>query len=75
MKERTVMRWIHLVSSVAIGTFVYSPWRDYSVFVSGMQLFILPVVTLSGIWMWKGNELQRLLTSLQNRLIAAPIDK
>ena len=22
MKERTVMRWIHLVSSVAIGTFV-----------------------------------------------------
>jgi hypothetical protein len=75
MNKRTAMRGIHLVSSVAIGTFVYSPWRDYSVFVSGMQLFILPVVTLSGIWMWKGNELQRLLTSLQNRLIAAPIDK
>ena len=62
MKERTVMRWIHLVSSVAIGTFVYSPWRDNLVFVSGMQLFILPVLTLSGIWMWKGNQLQRLLT-------------
>lgn len=74
MKERTLMRWIHLIGSMALGMFVYSPWRNYPLFVLTMQVLIVPVLTFSGLWMWKGHQLKKLFASLQKRLIPSSID-
>lgn len=63
MRERNLMRSIHLVSSAAIGTFVYSPWRNEPLFLLSMRVFIIPVLTLTGIWMWQGHRLKKLIRS------------
>ena len=49
------MRWIHLLGAVTIGIYVYSPWQTIGWFTLLMQLIILPGLTLTGLWMWKGH--------------------
>ncbi|CAA9585868.1 MAG: hypothetical protein AVDCRST_MAG86-3751 [uncultured Truepera sp.] len=50
---RVWSRWIHLIGAWLIGAFVYSPGRDEAWFVLVMQLGVIPVLTLTGIAMWK----------------------
>lgn len=71
MHERNLMRWIHLVSSVAIGTFIYSPWRNEATFLLSMQVFVIPILTLTGLWMWHGHRLKKLIRSAQQKLEAS----
>lgn len=56
---RTLMRWIHLFGAAAIGTYVYAPWRDAAWFTLLMQLLVVPILTLTGAWMWKGHRLRQ----------------
>jgi hypothetical protein len=67
MKERNLIRWIHLIGSGAIGTFVYSPWRNQADFLLSMRVLILPVLTLTGLWMWQGHRIKQLLSSFQHK--------
>ena len=65
MRERNVMRWIHLAGSAAIGTFVYSPWRNQTEFLLSMQVFVIPTLVFTGLWMWQGHRLKKFLNSSQ----------
>jgi hypothetical protein len=65
MHERNLMRSIHLVGSVAMGTFVYSPWRNEVVFLLFMQIFVIPILTFTGLWMWQGHRFKKLMNSAQ----------
>jgi hypothetical protein len=56
---RTLLRWVHLLGAAAIGTYVYAPWRDVAALTLLLQLVVLPSLTLSGLWMWKGHLLRR----------------
>lgn len=67
MKERNLIRWIHFISSGAIGTFVYSPWRNQTEFLWSMRVLIIPVLTLTGLWMWKGHRIKQVLSSSQQK--------
>jgi hypothetical protein len=67
MQERNLMRWIHLFGSVAIGTFVYSPWRNEPMFVLSMQILAIPTLTLTGLWMWQGHRLKKTFKSSQSQ--------
>jgi hypothetical protein len=70
MQERNLMRWIHLLGSGAIGTFVYSPWRDEPTFVLSMRILVIPILTLTGLWMWQGYRLKKILKSSQSKIEA-----
>lgn len=59
-QQRSLMRWIHLLGAAAIGTYVYAPWRETGWFTLFMQLVILPSLTLTGLWMWKGHLLRKI---------------
>jgi hypothetical protein len=67
MRERDVMRGVHLVSSVAIGTFIYSPWRNQAEFLVSMQVLVIPALLLTGVWMWKGHQVKKFFSSFQNQ--------
>lgn len=56
---RTLTRWIHLIGAAAIGTYVYAPWHNMAWFTLLMQLVIIPSLTLTGLWLWKGHLLRR----------------
>lgn len=52
-KQRNFTRIIHLIGAAAIGTYVYSPFSDYEWFRLTMQVLIIPMLTLTGVWLWK----------------------
>ncbi len=52
-KQRNIIRIIHLIGAAAIGTFVYSPFSNLEWLKLVMQIGIIPVLSFSGIWLWK----------------------
>jgi hypothetical protein len=67
MRERDVMRLVHLVGSAAIGTFVYSPWRNQAEFLLSMRVVVIPVLIFTGLWMWQGRQIEKFLSSSQQK--------
>lgn len=62
---RGQLRNVHIVASIALGAFLYSPWRDHPSFFPIMGGVIFPLLTLSGLWMWQGQRIIRGLTRAQ----------
>jgi cytochrome oxidase assembly protein ShyY1 len=58
---RVTLRWIHIIGSALIGTFVYSPLRSDSGFTALMQLVVIPVLLLTGIGMWQQPRLAKFI--------------
>ena len=59
--ERTIFRWIHLVFSIPIIGYIYSPFEEIPNYAPMTRYFFLPAMLLSGLWMWKGHLLRRLI--------------
>jgi len=57
--ERKIMRWLHLVLCVPIIGFIYGPVADIPRAAFATRWVFVPVVVLSGLWMWKGQWLRR----------------
>ena len=63
MKEATVrstIRWIHLVCGIPIVGYIYSPFENFPDYAPMTRFVFLPVMLLSGLWMWKGHIVRRL---------------
>jgi len=56
---RKLTRWIHLLGTAAIGTYVYAPWHHLAWFTLLMQIVVVPSLSLTGLWLWKGHLLRR----------------
>ena len=61
--KRTILRWIHLVFSIPIIGYVYSPFEELPEYASVVRFVAVPVIVLTGLWMWKGHVLGRLISS------------
>ena len=65
MKEatkRSIVRWIHIVFSIPILGYIYSPFEEIPKYASRVRFVVVPVMLLSGFWMWKGHVLRRLIS-------------
>jgi thiosulfate reductase cytochrome b subunit len=66
MKEvtkRSIVRWIHFVLAIPILGYIYSPFDQIPNYAAATRYVYVPILVLSGLWMWKGHLLRRLLTS------------
>jgi hypothetical protein len=64
MKEattRSILRWIHIVFSIPIIGYIYSPFEEIPKYAPRVRLVVVPVMLLSGLWMWKGHLVRRLI--------------
>ena len=59
--KRTIVRWVHLILSIPIIGYVYSPFEELPKYAPVVRYVSIPVLVLSGLWMWKGHVLRRLL--------------
>ena len=64
--KRSIFRWIHLVFSIPIIGYIYSPFEEIPNYAPMTRYFFLPVMLLSGLWMWKGHLLRRLRNASRN---------
>jgi hypothetical protein len=60
--KRSILRTIHIVFAVPIAGYVYSPFEDIPQYAAPTRFVFFPVLVLTGLWMWKGHVLQRLMS-------------
>ena len=60
--KRWILRTIHIVFSVPILGYIYSPFDQIPNYARPTRFFFVPVMVLSGLWMWKGHVLRRLIS-------------
>ena len=58
--KRSIFRWIHLVFAIPIAGYVYSPFAELPNYAPVVRFVSVPVLVLTGFWMWKGHVLRRL---------------
>jgi len=59
---RTIFRWIHLVLAIPILGYIYSPFDKLPSYAFRTRFIFVPVIVLSGLWMWKGHVVRRLFS-------------
>ena len=60
--QRSIVRWIHLILAIPILGYIYSPFKDIPQYAPAVRFVFLPILVLSGLWMWKGHVVRRLFT-------------
>ena len=60
--KRSILRWIHIVFGIPILGYVYSPFEEIPNYAPAVRFVFVPVLLLSGLWMWKGHLVRRLFS-------------
>ena len=60
--QRVIFRWIHLVLSIPIIGYIYSPFDKLPDYAFPTRFIFLPLMVLTGLWMWKGHVVRRLFS-------------
>ena len=60
--KRWILRTIHIVFSIPIAGYIYSPFEKIPNYAPATRFVFVPVLVLSGLWMWKGHLLRRLFS-------------
>jgi len=59
--KRSIVRCIHLVFSIPIIGYIYSPFEVLPTYAPRVRFVVVPLMLFSGLWMWKGHVLRRFL--------------
>lgn len=59
--QRSIFRWIHIVFGIPIVGYIYSPFQQIPTYAPLVRFIFLPVLILTGLWMWKGHLVRLLI--------------
>ena len=59
---RTIVRCIHLALAIPILGYIYSPFDKLPDYAGPTRYVFLPGMVLTGLWMWKGHVVLRLIS-------------
>jgi hypothetical protein len=59
--RRSILRWIHIVLAIPIAGYVYSPFANLPQYAGPTRFVFFPLIALTGLWMWKGHLVRRLV--------------
>jgi thiosulfate reductase cytochrome b subunit len=59
--SRSIFRWIHLILAIPIIGYIYSPFDKLPAYAPATRFVFLPLMVVTGLWMWKGHLVQRAL--------------
>ena len=60
--RRLIIRSVHLTLSIPIIGYIYSPFDVIPDYAPATRFVFFPAMVLSGLWMWKGHALRRLVS-------------
>jgi hypothetical protein len=69
--QRSIFRWIHIVLAIPILGYIYSPFEKLPGYAPATRFVFLPVMVLSGLWMWKGHVLRQMIAKRASQQGAA----
>ena len=62
--RRSIFRWLHLIFAIPVIGCIYSPFKELPNYALVVRYVAFPVIALSGLWMWKGPALRRLVSKI-----------
>jgi hypothetical protein len=60
--RRLIFRWIHIIFGIPIVGYIYSPFDKIPNYAPATRFVFVPIILLSGFWMWKGQALRQLIS-------------
>ncbi len=60
--QRSICRWIHLILAIPILGYIYNPFENLPDYATPTRYVFFPGMVLTGLWMWKGHVVRRLLS-------------
>ena len=69
--QRSIFRWIHLILAIPIVGYIYSPFEKLPDYAFPTRYVFLPVMVLTGLWMWKGHFVRRPISKRSTQQAAA----
>ena len=60
--RRSILRWIHIIFAIPIIGYIYSPFDQIPNYAPVVRFVAVPAIVLTGLWMWKGHVLKRLVS-------------
>jgi hypothetical protein len=57
---RKIIRWVHLILTIPIIGYIYSPFEKLPAYAPITRHIFLPTMLVTGLWMWKGHLVRRL---------------
>ena len=52
--NRSILRWIHIALAIPILSYIYGPPSEVQQYASAVRLIFVPIIILSGFWMYAG---------------------
>ena len=59
---RSILRTIHILFGLPLIGYIYGPQAEVQQYVNVHRYFLLPVVIVTGLWMWKGPAIARMFS-------------
>ena len=61
--RRSILRSIHIILGIPILGYIYSPFEQIPNYAPAVRFVFAPMIVLSGLWMWKGHVVRRLVSN------------
>ncbi len=61
--RRSILRWIHIIFAIPILGYIYSPFEKIPQYATPTRFVFVPLLILSGLWMWKGHLVRRIFSN------------
>lgn len=65
--QRVIFRWVHIVFAIPVIGYIYSPFEQLPDYASVVRYVAVPAITVTGLLMWKGHLLRRLVVKSHAR--------
>src|SRR5262245_36307951 len=52
--KRSILRWIHIIITIPILGYIYGPAAEVEEYATAVRFVFVPVIMLSGYWMYAG---------------------
>lgn len=59
--ERKIIRWVHILLSIPVLGYIYGPVATLTYPALATKFIFLPIIVLSGFWLWKGHWIKKRL--------------
>jgi hypothetical protein len=59
--KRAIFRWIHIILAIPILGYIYSPFDKLPDYAFPTRYIFFPTMVITGLWMWKGHVVRRML--------------
>ncbi|MFO0895182.1 MAG: hypothetical protein U0574_09560 [Phycisphaerales bacterium] len=58
--KRAILRWAHIIFGLTLLGYIYGPPEETRQYLPFFRYGYVPLLVLSGLWMWKGPAIRRL---------------